>query len=95
MPLSDHLTPSMITQNRSLGNIVKEFRVNGAIEFRAVPLAGDALPMVARCNDVEDDVRAYRAACLLAEAVRIDLEDGLTMDPLNYRSALNDRFAVN
>ena len=33
-------------------------------------------PQVARCNDWEDDDAAYRAACLLAEAVGVELEDG-------------------
>ena len=44
--------------------------------MHAVPLRGDAEPQVARCNDGEDDESAYRAACLLAEVVGIELEDG-------------------
>ena len=61
---------------RSLGFIIKEFRINGTVEYHAVPLKGDADPQVARCNDGEDDEAAYRAACLLAEAVGLEMEDG-------------------
>ena len=59
----------------SLGDMIKEFRVNGTAEFHAVPNSGDGA-RVARCNDGLDDEAAYRAACMLAEAVGIDLEDG-------------------
>ena len=67
-------TTAILAHVRSLGYIVKEFRVNGTVELHAVPLAGDAPPQVARCNDGEDDESAYRAACMLAEAVGVDLE---------------------
>jgi hypothetical protein len=66
---------SIIRQVESLGFIVKEFRVNNTVEFHAVPLDGSS-PQIARCNDGADDDSAYRAACTLAEAVGIELEDG-------------------
>jgi hypothetical protein len=68
------MTAAILAQVRSLGYVVKEFRVNGVVEFHAIPLKGDAPPQVARCNDGDDDEAAYKAACLLAEAVGIDLE---------------------
>ena len=74
----DHLAvlaTSIIRQIESLGYVVKEFRVNNAVEYHAVPRDSSA-PQVARCNDGADDESAYRAACMLAEAVGIDLEDG-------------------
>jgi hypothetical protein len=67
-------TDRIIDQISSLGYVVREFRVNGVVEFHAVPLSGDAPPQVARCNDGDDDEAAYKAACLPAEAVGIDLE---------------------
>ena len=67
---------AILNHVRSLGYIIKEFRINGAVELHAVPLRGDCDPQVARCNDGEDDESAYRAACLLAEAVGVELEDG-------------------
>ena len=69
-------TSIILDQVRSLGYIVKTFRVNGTVEMHAVPLKGDEPPQVARCNDGEDDDSAYFAACLLAEAVGIELDDG-------------------
>ena len=69
-------TDAILNQIRRLGYIVKIFRVNGTVEMHAVPLKGDGEPQVARCNDGEDDESAYRAACLLAEAVGVELEDG-------------------
>ena len=68
-------TEVIIQQIRSLGYHVSLFRVNGTVECHAVPLNGDGEPQVARCNDGEDDDAAYRAACLLAEAVGIELDD--------------------
>lgn len=68
------MTAAILTQIRSLGYIVKEFRVNGTVEYHAIPRTADAEPQVARCNDGDDDESAYRAACLLADAVGIDLE---------------------
>jgi hypothetical protein len=68
-------TAAILAQVRSLGYIIKEFRVNGTVEFHAVPFSGDGA-QVARCNDGVDDESAYRAACMLAEAMGIELEDG-------------------
>lgn len=66
-------TAAILAHVRSLGYIIKESRVNGTVEFRAVPASGERA-RVARCNDGDDDECAYRAACMLAEAVGIDLE---------------------
>lgn len=66
---------AILAHIRALGYIVKEFRVNGTVEYHAVPVPNGE-PQIARCNDGDDDDSAYRAACLLAVAVGIDLEDG-------------------
>lgn len=67
------MTAAIIKQIESLGYIVKAFRANGTIELHAVPLwKGE--PQVARCNDGDGPDDEYRAACLLATAVGIDLE---------------------
>lgn len=68
-------TSAILEHIRSLGYIVKVFQINGTVEMHAVPKNGDD-PQVARCNDGDGDDEAYRAACLLASAVGIDLEDG-------------------
>ena len=68
-------TAAILDHVRSLGYVVKEFRVNGTVEFHAVHLP-DGAAQVARCNDDDGDEETYRAACLLAVAVGIDLEDG-------------------
>jgi hypothetical protein len=68
-------TTAILNHVRSLGYVVSVFRVNGTVEVHAVPTRGGE-PQVARCNDSEGDEAAYRAACLLAEAVGVDLEDG-------------------
>ncbi|HSZ59447.1 MAG TPA: hypothetical protein VK797_27635 [Tepidisphaeraceae bacterium] len=67
-------TDRVLDHIRQLGYVVKEFRVNGVVEFHAVPLKGDEPPQVARCNDGIDEESALKAACLLAEAVGIRLE---------------------
>jgi hypothetical protein len=66
---------AILDQIRRLGYIVKTFRVNGTVEMHAVPLRGEEPPQVARCNDGENDESAYRAACLLAEALGIEMDD--------------------
>lgn len=68
------MTAAILYHIQSLGYIVKEFRINVAVEYHAMPLRSDTDPQVARCNDGEDDESAYRAACLLAQAIGIDLE---------------------
>ena len=69
-------TAQVLAQVQRLGYVVKVFKVNDTVEMHAVPLRGDALPQVARCNDGDGPDEEYRAACLLAQAVGIDLEDG-------------------
>lgn len=69
------VTATVLRHVQALGYIVKEFRVNNTVEYHAIPLR-DGEAQVSRCNDGDDDESAYRAACLLAEAVGIDLEDG-------------------
>ncbi len=68
------MTASLVQQIESLGYIVKVFRVNGTVEMHAVPLRGASDPQIARCNDGDGPDEEYRAACLLAVAVGIDLE---------------------
>jgi hypothetical protein len=62
------ITAFTLARIRARGYIVKEFRVNGTVEFHAVAPSGESA-QVARCNDGEDDESAYRAACMLARAV--------------------------
>ena len=67
---------AILKQIESLNYVVKVFHVNDTVEMHAVALQGDAEPQVARCNDGIGPEEEYRAACLLAEAVAIELEDG-------------------
>ena len=64
----------IIRQIEALGYIVKVFKVNDTVEMHAVRLRGVDEPQVSRCNDGDSPDNEYRAACLLAEAVGIDLE---------------------
>jgi len=66
----------LLFQTRSLGWIVKTFRVNGTVEMHAVHLACERDPQIARCNDGDGPDEEYRCACLLAEAAGIRLWDG-------------------
>lgn len=68
------MTAAIIKQIESLGYIVKSFRVNGTTELHAVPV-GESEPQIARCNHGNGPDEEYRAACMLAKAVGIDLED--------------------
>lgn len=68
------MTAAIIKQIESLGYIVKVFCVNGTVEICAVSLRGVEEPQIARCNDGDGPDDEYRAACLLSEAVGIDLE---------------------
>jgi hypothetical protein len=61
---------------RKLGWHVTTHRVNGTVELHAIRLDASADPQVARCNDGDGPEEEYRAACLLAEACGIELEDG-------------------
>ena len=74
LSLAVNTTAAILAHVRRLGYIVKEFRFNGTVEFHAVPLDGSP-PQVVRCNDGEDDEAAYRAACLLAAAAEIALDE--------------------
>lgn len=68
------MTTAIIKQIERLGYIVKVFRVNDTVEIHAVSLRGEAMPHIARCNDGDGPDEEYRATCLLATAVGIDLE---------------------
>jgi hypothetical protein len=68
-------TKHIIRQIEQLGYVVKRFALNGTIELHAVRMP-DGAAQVARCNDGDGPDEEDRAACLLAEAVGIDLEDG-------------------
>jgi hypothetical protein len=69
------LTESILAQIRSAGYAVKFFKINGTVEMHAVHLPGEYKPQIARCNDGDGPEETYRCACLLAEAVGIDLAD--------------------
>ena len=69
------LAYAIVNQIQSLGYIVKTFRNNGKVEMHAVKLDGLQEPQIARCEDGDGPQEEYRCACLLAEAVGIDLED--------------------
>jgi hypothetical protein len=70
------LTDSILAQIRAIGNIVKVFTVNGVVEMHAIQLTGENEPQIARCNDGNGPDEEYRAACLLAAACEVELEDG-------------------
>ena len=70
------LADSILRQIRSLGYVVKVFRINGTIEMHAVQLECEAKPQIARCNDGDGPDDEYPAVCLLAEACGVELEDG-------------------
>ena len=69
-------TDALIRQVEDLGYVVKVFRINDTVEMHAVLLRDPDVFHVARCNDGDGEEEAYRAACLLARACGIDLEDG-------------------
>jgi len=66
-------TDAILSQIRSMGYIVKEFRINGTVEMHAVDLTGEREPQIARCNDGDGPDEKYRCVCLLAGAVGIVL----------------------
>jgi hypothetical protein len=77
------LTSALIKQIESLGYAVSVFRNPGSllgsvgpfVEMHAVKLADPEQQHIARVEgDNDEDV--YRAACLLAQMVEIELEDG-------------------
>jgi len=67
---------SIVRQMERLGWIVKTLRVNGTVEMHAVKLDCTADLQIARCNDGDGPDEEYRCACLLAQAVGIELRDG-------------------
>jgi len=69
-------TDSILAQIRGMGYVVKIFKINGTVEMHAVHLKCEWVPQIARCNDGDGPNEEYHAACLLAEAVGIDLRDG-------------------
>lgn len=73
-PIADR-TATLLRKVEALAYTVSVFRVNGAIEIHAVPSSGEGDPHIARCNDGDGDEEAYRAACMLIEALGIDLRD--------------------
>ena len=64
----------LVAKLERLGNIVKEFRVNGVVEFHAIPRNGRA-PHIARCKDGDSDEHAYKAIDMLLWAMVFHLED--------------------
>jgi hypothetical protein len=68
-------TTAILDHLRRLGWHITTHRVNETIELHAIRLDGSELPQVARCNDGEGPDEEYRAACLLAVACGIDVED--------------------
>ncbi len=66
-------TDAILAQIRSMGYVVKVFRINGTIEMHAVDLACEREPQIARCNDGDGPDEEYRCACLLAGAVGITM----------------------
>lgn len=59
-----------------IGYAISVHRVNGTVEMHAVKLGGSTDPQIARCADGDGPDEEYRAACLLATACGIELEDG-------------------
>jgi len=64
-------TEIILAQIRSMGYVVKIFRINGTVEMHAVDLAAEREPQIARCNDGDGLDEEYRCACLLADAVGV------------------------
>ncbi len=67
---------TILNQIHALGYAVSVHRLNGTVEMHAVLLRDPDVFHVARCNDGEGGEEAYPAACLLARACGIELEDG-------------------
>jgi hypothetical protein len=71
-----NITTIILEQLRSLGWKVTSHRLDHAIEFHAVLVTDPDQFHVARCNDGAGPDEEYRAACLLADACGVALEDG-------------------
>jgi hypothetical protein len=67
---------AILNHIRSLGYTISIHRVNGTIELHAIKLDGTAEPQIARCADGDRPDEEYYAACLLATACGIELDDG-------------------
>ncbi|HWE93690.1 MAG TPA: hypothetical protein VG269_06915 [Tepidisphaeraceae bacterium] len=68
-------TVTLLEKIRVLDYAVKVVRGHGTVEIHAVPLSGEGDSHVAKCNDGQGEVEEYRAACVLIEALGIDLRD--------------------
>lgn len=68
------LTSSILSHLTRLGYRVETFRGDGAVMLVAV--GADGVRHVGKCEDGDGPDEEYRAACMLAEACGIDLEDG-------------------
>ena len=55
---------------------ISTHRVNGTIEYHAILARDPDQYQIVRCNDGDGPNEEYRAACLLADACGVDLEDG-------------------
>jgi hypothetical protein len=69
-------TSAILHQIMLLGYAVRLKALDGAVEIKAIKSDGSGADHIARCGDGTGDAEVYRAACLLAEAVGIELEDG-------------------
>ena len=66
-------TAAIIKQIEALGYAVSVHHMGDYIELHAVKLQGSDGYKLARSLDGDDEEQLYRTACLLAEAVGIDL----------------------
>jgi hypothetical protein len=69
-------TSAILDHLRDLGWLISTHRVNGTIEYHAILARDPDEYQIARCNDGDGPNEEYRAACLLAEACGVDLDDG-------------------
>ncbi len=67
-------TRAILGRIEGIGYLVKEFRINGTVEFHAVKIPEGEPVHVARCNDGDGELETYRAACLLERAVGMELK---------------------
>ena len=69
------MTRVILAQLRKLGWHITIQRVNGTVELHAIRLNDSEPPQIARCNDGDGPDEEYRAACLLARACGLELEE--------------------
>ena len=67
---------AILSHLRGIGYAVSIHRVNGTMEMHAFKLDGSTDPQIARCADGDGPDEEYHAACLLATACGIELDDG-------------------